>query len=386
MKQLEMDALAPEKSSSRQEARVRKPAAAKIKKSTTKATRPVAAPCGKKGVYQTSKPINGHAAVVPKATKPRTSQQAPDATVRPKTKANLALEPQTLAADAFNSESLRQRAYYVDDDVLILNMHVNEGLELLASEGIFVNCIVTSPPFYGQRDYGVDRQIGLEEHPSAFVENLATVFAKCWPVLAPNGSLWINIGDTYWSGKGEHKSGEAKQNARRFGLRPQDRKGDGKWCVPKQLLLIPHRLAIALQDQGWIARNDNVWVKPNPIPDQVRDRCSISHEYVFHFVKERWYFFDKEPVGRLGDHGSILPPLDTWELPPVRGSAGHKARFSEELVKIPILSTTPKGGVVLDPFAGSGTSLVFARRHGFRAIGIDLKREFCDLMIKRLRK
>lgn len=306
------------------------------------------------------------------------------ATPRPNTKANQALEPQVLSAEAFASESLKQHAFFADGNVLILNMHVNQGLELLARHGIFVNCIVTSPPFYGQRDYGVDQQIGLENHPSAFVENLATVFANCQPVLAPNGSLWVNIGDTYWSGKGEHKSGEAKQTARRFGLRPQDRKGDGKWCVPKQLLLIPHRLAIALQDQGWIVRNDNVWVKPNPIPDQVRDRCSISHEYVFHFVKERWYFFDKEPVGRLRENGSILPPLDTWEVPPVRGSAGHKARFSEELVRVPILSTTPPGGVVLDPFAGSGTSLVFARKHGFRAIGIDIKKEFCELMVKRL--
>lgn len=332
------------------------------------------------------KRVSGHAAVPQQLS--RTAEPPPEpaaAKARPKTKANQALEPQTLAPDAFASESLKKHAFYADGNVLIMNMHVNQGLELLARHGIFVNCIVTSPPFYGQRDYEVDQQIGLEEHPSAFVENLATVFANCQPVLAPNGSLWINIGDTYWSGKGEHKSGEAKQNARRFGLRPQDRKGDGKWCVPKQLLLVPHRLAIALQDQGWIARNDNVWVKPNPIPDQVRDRCSISHEYVFHFVKERWYFFDKEPVGRARENGSILPPLDTWEFPPVRGSAGHKARFSEELVRIPILSTTPKGGVVLDPFAGSGTSLVFARKHGFRAIGIDIKEEFCSLMVERLR-
>ena len=266
-------------------------------------------------------------------------------------------------------------------------MHVKEGLELLAANGILANCIVTSPPFYGQRDYEVDGQIGLEAHPSTYVTHLSEVFAKCLPVLAPNGSLWVNIGDTYWSGKGEHKSGEAKQNARRFGLRPQDRKGDGKWCVPKQLLLIPHRLAISLQDQGWIVRNDNVWVKPNPIPDQVRDRCSISHEYVFHLVKQRWYYFNKQPVGRRNEKGSsILPPLDTWELPPVRSSASHKARFSEELVRIPILSTTPAGGVVLDPFAGSGTSLVFARKHGLRAIGIDIKREFCALMADRLRR
>jgi site-specific DNA-methyltransferase (cytosine-N4-specific) len=125
-------------------------------------------------------------------------------------------------------------------------------------------------------------------------------------VLAENGSLWVNIGDTYWSGKGEHKSGEVKQSARRFGLRPQDKKGDGLLCKPKQLLLIPHRFAIAMQDKDWIVRNDNVWVKPNPIPDQVRDRCAMSHEYVFHFVKSRWYYFDKEPVGRKAASGKTV--------------------------------------------------------------------------------
>jgi site-specific DNA-methyltransferase (adenine-specific) len=253
-----------------------------------------------------------------------------------------------------------------------------------------VNCIVTSPPFYGQRDYEVEGQIGLEEHPKDFIRHLVEAFDLCKPILADNGSMWINIGDTYWSGKGEHKSGEVKQSARRFGLRPQDRKGDGDLCVPKQLLLIPHRFAISMQELGWIVRNDNVWVKPNPIPDQVRDRWSVSHEYVFHFVKQRWYYFDKNLVGRATEAGTILPPLDTWELPPVRGGSNgngntHRARFSEELVKIPICTTTPNRGVVLDPFAGSGTSLLVARKHGHRCIGIDIKRDFCEQMVQQIR-
>lgn len=256
----------------------------------------------------------------------------------------------------------------------------------LAKAGVIVNCMVTSPPFYGQRDYGVDGQIGLEEHPSDFISSLVACFDACKPVLAENGSLWVNLGDTYWSGKGEHKSGEVKQSARRFGLRPQDKKGDGLLCKPKQLLLIPHRFAIAMQDKNWIVRNDNVWIKPNPIPDQVRDRCSMSHEYVFHLVKSRWYYFNKNPVGRKAVSGKILPPTDTWEIAPARSSHKHKARFSEELVRIPVMTTTPPGGVVLDPFSGSGTTLAFARRAGFRAIGIDIKREFCELMVQQLRE
>lgn len=305
---------------------------------------------------------------------------------RPTTKANDAMHPKVMSEEAFHSDLLTKAAYYSDDTTLVFHMDVREGLALLAEAGVEVNCIVTSPPFYGQRDYEVEDQIGLEPHPSEFISALADVFDGARNVLAANGSLWVNIGDTYWSGKGEHRSGEAKQSARRFGVRPQDKKGDGKWCVPKQLLLIPHRLAIELQDRGWLVRNDNVWVKPNPIPDQVRDRCSISHEYVFHFVKERWYYFDKNAVGRPSDSGSVLPPLDTWEVPTVRGQARHKARFSEELVRIPILTTTPPRGVVLDPFAGSGTSLVYARKHGFRTIGIDAKQEYCDVIVDQLKQ
>jgi len=302
-------------------------------------------------------------------------------TEKPPTKANLALMPQVASAEAFGNEDLRAAAFYADDNVLILNMDVRTAMQHLARAGVIVNCMVTSPPFYGQRDYGVEGQIGLEEHPSQFIESLVACFEAARPVLAENGSLWVNLGDTYWSGKGEHRSGESKQSARRFGLRPQDRTGDGLLCKPKQLLLIPHRFAIAMQDANWIVRNDNVWVKPNPIPDQVRDRCSMSHEYVFHLVKSRWYYFNKDVVGRASETGSLLPPPDTWEIAPARSSHKHKARFSEELVRIPILSTTPRGGVVLDPFGGSGTSLRFARKHGFRAIGIDIKSEFCQLMV-----
>lgn len=298
----------------------------------------------------------------------------------PNTRANAAAHPIVVSEEVFSSPKLQKLAYFADDTTLIFNMDVRKALRILAEHGMVVNCVVTSPPFYGQRDYGVDGQLGLEEHPSEFVSGLQESLDLCRGVLAPNGSLWVNLGDTYWSGKGEHKSGESKQSARRFGIRPQDKKGDGLWCVPKQLLLIPHRFAIAMQDSGWIVRNDNIWVKPNPIPDQVRDRCSMSHEYMFHFVKERWYYFDKNAVGRTSDAGSVLPPLDTWYVPPVRGRASHKARFSEELVKIPILATTPTRGVVLDPFAGSGTSLIYARKHGFRCIGIDINPEFCEQM------
>jgi site-specific DNA-methyltransferase (cytosine-N4-specific) len=295
------------------------------------------------------------------------------------TAANRALHPERTPQWRFEDPSIRERAYYADQDTLILDGDVGVSLRKLADAHISVDCIVTSPPFYGQRDYGHEDQLGLESHPGQFIDALVEVFRLCRPILRDTGSLWVNLGDTYWSGKGQHRSHEPKQGARRFGVRPQDRRGDGVWTRPKQLLLIPHRFAIAMQDDGWLVRNDNVWVKPNPIPDQVRDRCSMSHEYVFHFTKERWYFYDRDRVGRRMPTGKSLPPLDTWELPPARGNGVHRAAFSEDLVKIPILATTPPRGVVLDPFCGSGTSLAFARRQGLRSIGFDLKPEFCAL-------
>jgi site-specific DNA-methyltransferase (cytosine-N4-specific) len=300
---------------------------------------------------------------------------------RPQTRFRKAIQPPHATSRAlFTSPALRKRAFFADDQTLIFNADAATALGWLKDAGLTVDCIVTSPPFYGQRDYEVEGQIGLEEHPKDYLERLIDIFEACRPILKPTGSLWVNLGDTYWSGKGQHRSGERKQSARRFGLRPQDRKGDGQWCRPKQLLLIPHRFAIGMQDAGWLVRNDNVWVKPNPIPDQVHDRCSISHEYVFHFVRERWYYFNRRAVGRPGTTDTMLPPTDTWIVPPARGDGRHRAAFSKELLEIPIRATTPPQGIVLDPFAGSGTTSAFARELGLRSIAIELKREFCELM------
>jgi site-specific DNA-methyltransferase (cytosine-N4-specific) len=292
----------------------------------------------------------------------------------------LAKHPTILPQQIFESSALTSKAFYADESCLIFCGEVREVLGWLRDVGVFVDCIVTSPPFYGQRDYGVAGQIGLEQKPEEFISKLVDVFGDARDILNTSGSLWVNLGDTYWNGRGQARGRDEKQLARRFGLRPQDRRGDGKLCKNKQLLLIPHRFAIAMQDADWIVRNDNVWVKPNPIPDQVADRSSMSHEYVFHFVTQRFYYYDRVAVGRKTVKGTFMPPADTWEVPLSKGGTVHKASFSEELVRIPILATTPPGGIVLDPFAGSGTSLVFARRNGFRAIGIDIKKEYCEVM------
>jgi site-specific DNA-methyltransferase (adenine-specific) len=290
-----------------------------------------------------------------------------------------ALSVEETPREVFRAPALRQRAFHADDSLLVFHADAITAAGWLDAAGLTVDCVVTSPPFYGQRDYGVPGQIGLEDDPQAYLDNLLRVFDALVPVLKKTGSVWVNLGDTYWSGRGQHRSGEAKQSARRFGLRPQDRRRRGPWTRGKQLLLLPHRFAIAMQERGWLVRNDNVWVKPNPIPDQVRDRCAASHEYVFHFVRERFYYFVRENVGRRGPRGTVLPPPDTWVVPPSRGGNGHKAAFSEQLVALPIEATCPPGGVVLDPFAGSGTVPAYALGHGRRAVGIDLKREYCEL-------
>lgn len=240
-----------------------------------------------------------------------------------------------------------------------------------------VDVIVTSPPYYGQRDYGVVGQIGLEPNPEDYIAELIAVFRQARRLLRPTGSLWVNLGDTYWSGKGKSHSIDPKGRYRRF-LRPQDRTGPKPLCVPKQLLLIPHRFAIAMQNEGWIVRNDNVWHKVNPTPDPVDDRCASAHEYMFHFVTNRRYYFDMSRVAESSSGArTTKAPSSVWRIQSAPTFKKHVAVFPEELVRIPVLSTLPPSGVLLDPFCGSGTALSFAARnaHPSMLVGIDISAE-----------
>lgn len=282
---------------------------------------------------------------------------------------------------AFQSDKLFELVpYYFSSHMTLYQGDAATILSKMDSDS--VDCIVTSPPYYGQRDYGVESQIGLEDHPQIYISKLIEVFRQAKRVLKPTGSLWVNIGDTYWSGKGRSHGVDVKQKNRRFS-RPQDKKGDGHWCVPKQLLLIPHRFAIAMQDDGWIVRNDNVWLKPNPMPDPVMDRCAMAHEYVFHFVKQRKYYFNTEAVA-VPSNGkrNTKPPSSVWVIPTVLEQLipyrkKHIAAFPEKLVSLPILATCPPNGILLDPFCGSGTALITALKHGEgrNAIGIDISED-----------
>lgn len=243
-----------------------------------------------------------------------------------------------------------------------------------------VDCIVTSPPYYGQRDYGVPEQLGLEAHPQQYVDRLVEILRKARRVLKPTGSLWVNLGDTYWSGKGCPHGSDAKQKHRRF-LRPQDQTGPRPLCTPKQLLLIPHRFAIAMQDDGWTVRNDNVWHKVNPTPDPAEDRCAASHEYMFHFVLQRRYYYNHQAVA-VPSQGEqeTKSPSSVWSIRNAPTFKKHIAVFPEELVRIPIRATLPSNGVLLDPFCGSGTALTYALRCGGQpeVIGCDISTAALD--------
>lgn len=325
--------------------------------------------------------------------------------------------------------------YYQDDSV---TLHHGDALDVAkALPDSAVDCIVTSPPYFGLRDYGEPGQYGLEASPIDYAETMRALFSELRRVLADDGTLWLNLGDSYYSGRGNPgpNSADAKQSARRGWTRAVDRPGQ-RWAKPKDLLGIPWRVAFALQDDGWYLRNDNIWSKPNPMPESVTDRLSNKHEYVFMLTKSRRYYFNldaiREPVtsireaalswdrdgkcapgkrphhrpGRAGRpeatppgaqpqtnfgptgkrHGKFHPagknPGDVWEIATQPFSGAHFAVFPTELPQRCILAGCKPGGTVLDPFSGSGTTGMVAQRLGCKYVGIDLNREYLDLSLR----
>lgn len=268
-----------------------------------------------------------------------------------------------------------------------------------------VNCCVTSPPYFGLRDYGVAGQIGAEPSPAEFVAALVAVFAEVWRVLADDGTLWLNLGDSYYSGRGNPgpNADDRKNVARRGWIRALDKPGQ-EWGTPKSLLLIPSRSAIALQDDGWILRNDIVWAKPNAMPESVTDRLSNRYEHLFLFTKSRRYWFDLDPIrepvmydpdrpgagfipgqnrgNTSGSNPNGRNPGDVWTIPTRPFSEAHFATFPPEIPRRCIAAGCKPGGTVLDPFSGSGTTGLAAAELGRRYVGIDLNRDYLDLSLR----
>lgn len=311
-------------------------------------------------------------------------------------------------------------------------LYQGDALEILKQmEDESINCCVTSPPYWGLRDYGVDGQLGLEPTPAEYVANLVEVFREVRRVLRDDGTLWLNLGDSYASvhtgGQKSPKSTvgsnmpgvqeirQPKANPQEYGLKDKD------------LVGIPWRVAFALQADGWYLRSDIVWHKPNAMPESVTDRPTKAHEYIFLLSKSSKYYYDadsiREPLseqrakqaGKLVDPGNDakkrkkqiehdkkrgsgghfdghkwrMNPLgrnkrSVWTVATKPFPEAHFATFPPELPEICIKAGCPESGTVLDPFAGAGTTLYVAEQLGRNSIGIELNPDYCDIIRRRM--
>jgi len=234
-----------------------------------------------------------------------------------------------------------------------------------------VHCCVTSPPYWGLRDYGTAEQLGLEDTPEAYVANMVEVFREVRRVLRDDGSLWLNLGDSYASSPasgGEQSAtmtgGEHKRTPRTRYTRPPGLK-------PKDLVGIPWRVAFALQADGWYLRSDIIWHKPNPMPESVRDRPTKAHEYLFLLTKSKRYYYDADAINPAGRNKRSV-----WTVATAPYAGAHFAVFPPKLIEPCILAGCPEGGTVLDPFAGSGTTGRVAIANRRRAVLCDVNAEY----------
>lgn len=286
-----------------------------------------------------------------------------------------------------------------------------------------VHTCVTSPPYFGLRDYGVEGQIGLEDTPDAFVARMVEVFREVRRVLRDDGTLWLNMGDSYaGSGKGGNPghSAHQKQRTNAGSLSTRGIKRDDPNLASKQLLGIPWRVAFALQADGWYLRQDIIWSKPNPMPESVTDRCTKAHEYLFLLSKSPRYYFDAEAIKEeavwtrsnnpdwqkqraetnarkgAGNRNAADGGFTKWDASrgrnrrsvwtvttkPFKGA--HFATFPPDLIEPCILAGAPVGGTVLDPFGGSGTTAGVAVKNGRRAILCELNPTYAALIPDRV--
>lgn len=280
-------------------------------------------------------------------------------------------------------------------------------LKEMAADGVRAHTCITSPPYFGLRDYGVDGQIGLEPTPAEYVERLVEVFRAVWDVLVDDGTLWLNLGDSYANdGKwGGHTGGK---HAKVLHVSPIGRNKRYTGLKPKDLLGIPWRVAFALQSDGWYLRSDIIWHKPNPMPESVTDRPTKAHEYLFLLAKSERYYYDAEAIAESGSGRTAgnrrykydgLPGYETkqgilsvadkewakrnrrsvWTVPTAPFSGAHFATFPRALIEPCILAGCPAGGVVLDPFMGSGTTGQVATDLGRKFIGCELNPAYIEL-------
>lgn len=279
-----------------------------------------------------------------------------------------------------------------------------------------VQCIVTSPPYYGLRDYGVAGQIGLETSLQEYIQNMVNVFAEVHRVLKDDGVVWLNLGDSYNGSNQTGGTNSMETNRREQRMFSSNTNATG--LKPKDLMMVPHRVAIALQESGWYIRQDIVWHKPNPMPESVTDRCTKAHEYVFLMTKNQKYYYNADAIrenasydgrkdeqlkGSLkysnGVHGQhpntfaiqnsprwikdmdgnrVRNKRSVWTVPTHSFSQAHFATFPPDLVMPMILAGSRKGDIVLDPFCGSGTTGMVVRKMERKFIGLDLSLKYLE--------
>ena len=297
-----------------------------------------------------------------------------------------------------------------------------ETMRRWKDQGIKAQTCVTSPPYYGLRDYGHDGQIGLEETPDEYIKAMVEVFRCVWDVLEDNGTLWLNIGDSYCNSNGFARASPEYQREGRNNMPANDRKLDKlheTGLKTKDLIGIPWMLAFALRADGWYLRQDIIWHKPNPMPESVQDRCTKAHEYIFLMSKSPKYFYDSDAIkeksihageqrsfnspkksmrnvaGEIStgnEHPDALPvevsefknKRSVWTVNPKPYEGAHFAVFPQDLIEPCILAGAPVGSIVLDPFMGSGTTAQVAQNLGRQYLGCELNPDYKPLQDKRI--
>lgn len=257
---------------------------------------------------------------------------------------------------------------------LVLLGDAAQSLQSLPSG--FVRTVVTSPPYWSLRDYEVDGQIGMAEPLPVFIKSLVNVFDEVHRVLTHDGTVWVNIGDSYTSGNRGWRAPDKKNPARAMAVRPPTPDG----LKDKDLIGVPWRFALAMQDAGWYLRSDIIWYKPNCQPESVRDRPTRSHEHIFLFSKSERYHYDIDAVKGPNDRRL----RDVWDINTVAYPGAHFATFPKELVERCLTIGSVEGDYMLDPFAGSGTALAVAAAARRRYIGCELNPANLPLIRQRL--
>jgi site-specific DNA-methyltransferase (cytosine-N4-specific) len=239
-----------------------------------------------------------------------------------------------------------------------------------------VRSVITSPPYWSLRDYQADGQIGRDETLPEFIKALTVIFDKVSRVLTDDGTLWVNLGDSYTSGNRGYRAPDKKNANRAMSVRPKTPEG----LKPKDLIGVPWMFAFAMQQAGWYLRSDIIWYKENTQPESVKDRPTRSHEHIFLFSKSEKYYYDIDAV--KGPNGRRL--RDVWEINTKGYSGAHFAVYPEELVRRCALIGSESGDYILDPFLGSGTTGAVVSKLGRKFLGCEINEDYLQLIKERL--